>query len=66
MNIILSILFPILNLLGDGIKNDAGGPALIAVGIAVILGVAAVIITVIVVVVMALRRMRKNNKPKDE
>ena len=60
------MLFPVLDSLSNRILNDAGGPALAVVGIAVLLGVAAVIIVIVVVVVKVLIRIRKNNKTKDE
>ena len=66
MNSFLAMLFPVLDSLRNSISNDVGGPALAIVGIAVLLGVTAVIIVIVVVVVKVLMRMRKNNKTKDQ
>ena len=61
MNIILSILFPVLKSLSTKIQNDAGCPGLVVVGIVVIVLVGAVIITLIVLAVKFLIRL-KNKK----
>ena len=65
MNIILSILFPVLKSLGTKIKNDAGGPGLVIVGIVVIVLVGAVIITLIVLAVKFLIRLRNKKTNHD-
>jgi hypothetical protein len=64
MNIISSILFPLLDTLRNRISNDAGGPALAVVGIVVLVFVAVGIVGLIVAAVIVLKWLNKH-KNKD-
>ena len=65
MNMVLSVLFPILETYRVGIQYDAGGPGLIIVGIGFILVIGALIVGLIVGAVKLLKLLR-NKKTKDD
>jgi hypothetical protein len=62
MNIILSVLLPILDSLAAKVQNDAGGPALAVVGIVVLVCAAIGVVGLIVAAVIILKWLNKNKK----
>jgi hypothetical protein len=65
MNMVLSVIFPILESYRSGIQYDAGGPGLIIIGIGFILVIGALIVGLIVGAVKLLKLLR-NKKSKDD
>ena len=65
MNLLLSLLFPVLKSIGTGVPNDVNFGPVIAIGIVVILVVGAVIITLIVLAVKFLIRLRNKKTNHD-
>ena len=61
MNMILSLLFPVLKSIGTGVSNDANFGPVIAIGLVVILVVGAALIFLIVLAVKYLMRLKNKN-----
>jgi uncharacterized membrane protein len=59
MNIVLSILIPILNSLHA--QNDAGGPGLILFGLGALLVIFVVITLIVIIIVQILKYFRNRN-----
>ena len=61
MNIILSLLFPVLKSIGTGVPNDVNFGPVIAIGLVVILVVGAALSFLIVLAVKYLMRLKNKN-----
>ena len=61
MNMILSLLFPVLKSIGTGVPNDVNFGPVIAIGLVVILVVGAALIFLIVLAVKYLMRLKNKN-----
>jgi len=61
MNMILSLLFPVLKSIGTGVPNDVNFGPVIAIGLVVILVVGAALSFLIVLAVKYLMRLKNKN-----